>query len=128
MTVLEGIVRVTPRAAQTRESQPTELSAGEGAQITTQRVSKQTANIEASTAWRRQQLVFADASLAEVASELNRYNQLQLVVDAEVGAAEENRLSGTFDSRNPEALLLHLGRTGRLSIVREGQRVTIGSR
>ncbi len=75
-------------------------------------------DVKAATAWRDRTLVFERARLAEVAQEFNRYNTLQFKVDPAMDDA--NRLSGTFDARHPESLLLWLQSRPDLAVRREG--------
>jgi transmembrane sensor len=83
------------------------LAAGEQATITPQ-VSRRTLHpdLAGATAWTQRQLVFDSASLADVASEFNRYNERKLVIDpSALGALH---ISGVFSSTDPASLIRFL--------------------
>lgn len=63
-------------------------------------------DISTATAWKQRQLVFEDASLAEVAEEFNRYSARPIIVEA--GAADSFHISGTYSSTHHESLLRFL--------------------
>lgn len=74
-------------------------------------------------AWREDRLVFQDTPLSEVASEFNRYNRARLVVADQALAGQ--RISATFDARDPEALVSFLELTGEARAVRRGDEILI---
>ncbi len=115
VAVLEGRVRLTSAGS----GQAFDLGAGEEARVTDGVYHKEPRpDVKAATAWRDRTLVFERARLAEVAQEFNRYNTLQFKVDPAMDDA--NRLSGTFDARHPESLLLWLQSRPDLAVRREG--------
>ena len=61
------------------------------------------ANSEATLAWQQQQLVFDNAPLSEVLSELNRY--LEKPVGTEHQSLADTHVSGTFDVSQPDVML-----------------------
>ena len=69
-------------------------------------------------AWRQRQLVFRRATLAEVADEFNRYNQVQIHIEGD--AVRGKRLSGTFSADRPQTLILYLTRDNSLSVRLDG--------
>jgi transmembrane sensor len=101
--VLEGRVRVSTALP----GEAFELGSGEAGEVSRHVARKESKpNVKIATAWQDRTLVFERARLADVAREFNRYNELQFRVDPATGAS--NRLSGTFDARHPESLLLWL--------------------
>jgi transmembrane sensor len=63
-------------------------------------------NVTSAVAWRKRQLVFESASLAEVAEEFNRYNTRQLVIrDRDL---DSFLISGVFSSTDPASLIRFL--------------------
>jgi transmembrane sensor len=103
VAVIEGRVRVDGAAA----SVGVDLSAGEVAHVGRGGVAKdRAADIQAQLAWQRQQLVFEDVTLAEVAAQFNRYNTVRFRIEGPIGKSK--RLSGTFDAMHPQSLLLYL--------------------
>lgn len=83
------------------------LSAGEQVTVTHTAVEEALhPDLVSALAWRRRQLVFESASLAEVAEEFNRYNERQLVVqDADL---YDFHISGVFSSTDPASLIRFL--------------------
>lgn len=107
VAVLEGRVQV-----QAEQSRPAVLVRDETAVADASNVlvSKQTSQqVNAALSWLQGKLVFDQVSLAEAASQFNRYNRKQLVItDA---AAAKIGIGGVFDANNAEAFarLLHVG-------------------
>lgn len=123
VAVLEGRVRVSA----TLPGSPFDLSAGEEAEVT-QRVARKAIkpNVKVATAWQERTLVFERATLSDVAREFNRYNTMQFKIDPTTGGA--NRLSGTFDARHPESLLLWLQSREDVVVERERDVVVVRAR
>lgn len=98
--VEQGSVRVSGRSGG-----PVVLSAGLGSRIGLDgRATPATAaNVAALTAWRTGQLVFDNASLAEVVREVSRYRDKPLRVAP--GKASQLRLSSVFRADDTDALL-----------------------
>ena len=63
-------------------------------------------NLAGATSWTQRQLVFDSASLADVAEELNRYNERKLVIDP--SALGTLHISGVFSSTDPISLIRFL--------------------
>jgi len=97
VTVIEG--RVAIRALL--------LAAGEQVTVTPQATRRTLhPNVASATAWTQRQLVFDSASLVDVASEFNRYNERKLVIDpSALGALH---ISGVFSSTDPASLIRFL--------------------
>jgi len=68
---------------------------------------------DVTTAWRRHQFVFEQASLAQIVDEFKRYNRLpKLRVEGDDVALL--RFNGVFGARNPESLLSYLAKRNDL--------------
>jgi transmembrane sensor len=81
------------------------LAAGQKADITPQAktVRVAAANIKAVASWRVGQLIFEGDSLAEIATQFNRYNRTRIIIaDDELAATE---FSGVFDADDPDSLI-----------------------
>lgn len=107
VAVLEGRVQV-----QTAQSRPAVLVRDDTAVADANNVlvSKQTRQqVNAALSWLQGKLVFDQVSLAEAASQFNRYNRKQLVIADD--AAAKIAIGGVFDANNAEAFarLLHVG-------------------
>lgn len=107
VAVLEGRVQV-----QTEHNRPAVLVRDDTAVADASNVlvSKQTSQqVTAALSWLQGKLVFDQVSLAEAASQFNRYNRKQLVITDE--AAARIGIGGVFDANNAEAFarLLHAG-------------------
>jgi len=84
------------------------LGAGERAAVVQGGIQTNTgATIEAVAAWTKRRLVFRDQSLEAVIQEFNRYRTKPLVLDDP--ALAQLRISGVFDSNDPDSLLTYLG-------------------
>ena len=127
VTVVEGTVKV--EAAPVAKPQPAAaavtLTAGEEARSDRSgdvaRID--TPDLEKHTAWREQRLVFRGDSLAAVAAEFNRYNQLQIVVVAPPSATRP--ITATFDAHDPESFVAFLERDPTLRVVRTSSGIEI---
>jgi transmembrane sensor len=118
VAVLEGKVQVQAPANRLA------LSAGEAAQVSGGRAALQLpANVGAAVAWERQQLVFEDATLAEVVAEFNRYNDSRIHIQGDIG--HTTRLSGTFDALYPQSLLLYLTRDQNIVVTERREDVLV---
>jgi transmembrane sensor len=84
-----------------------ELEAGQRAAVAMNRIEPDVGPpMESVVAWTERRLVFRDKPLAEVVAEFNRYRVQPLVVDeGELGAL---KISGVFDSSDPESLVAYL--------------------
>lgn len=100
VTVYEHAVRVSP----TRGEALASLEQGQRAAFSGERVAgTETVDLERSSAWRRNRLVFQDRPLAQVVEELNRYRRFPMIVaDPRIGALP---VSGVFDTRDTDAAL-----------------------
>jgi len=122
VAVLEGAVKVFEHSHETAR-----LAAGEQVSLAPQGILKRE-KLDASKAvsWRERRLVFHGDSLAQVAAEVNRYNEtLQIRVDS---SARERRLIGVFAADDPESLIQFLSRDDSLIVSREGNSITIRAR
>lgn len=83
------------------------LSAGEQITVSPKTVRRTLhPNLAGATSWTQRQLVFDSASLADVAEELNRYNERKLVIDQSVLGTLH--ISGVFSSTDPASLIRFL--------------------
>ncbi|MFG0840619.1 FecR family protein [Pseudomonas sp. FYR_5] len=100
VAVEQGSVRVQGKGASLAQ-----LTAGQGSHIDEQGLvaAPYAVNIGAMTAWRQGKLVFDNAILAEVVAEASRYRSQPLRVAP--GKVARLRLSGTFSTNDPDALL-----------------------
>ena len=67
-------------------------------------------------------LVFREDSLGDVAAEFNRYNALQIEIDA----SATQKITATFDAHDPQSFIAFLQRDPALQILRVGQTVRVG--
>jgi transmembrane sensor len=113
VSVLEGIVQIA--ADGSSAAVLPRVVAGEQAVARDNTVVKvAAANVDRSVAWRRRELVFQQAPLAEVAAEFNRYNRQKLHV---VGTQVEHRMiSGIFSADYPQSLILFLRKDASLAV------------
>jgi transmembrane sensor len=128
VAVIEGKVQVTAGAESALLQVPGHermaLAAGEAASVTRGQVARQELpDVVAAVAWQRQQIVFEDATLAEVATEFNRYNERQIRIEGPL--ARGTRLSGTFDALHPQSLLLYLRKDAGLEVRESDEGVTV---
>lgn len=131
VTVLEGRVSVVGQESAAARS-PTDVgpllvAAGEQVIVTATTLTRpQPANVAATTAWTRGELVFEATPLAEVAAEFNRYNSRRLVIADERIAG--TRISGVFSSTDPSAFLLFLRGLPEYRVEEEGDTIRITGR
>jgi transmembrane sensor len=101
------------------------LSDGEEAQVyksgEVTRIEK--TDLEKNVAWRNRRLVFRADSLADVASEFNRYNQQKIFIEFPDSSARQ--ITGTFDATDPESFIEFLSRNPAIDVVRDGDRIVI---
>lgn len=136
VTVLEGEVAVlAPLVAQAQPQSPTttvpaqnpapiSVSAGEQLTVTPRAAKKSDhPNLAAATAWTQRQLIFASATLTEVAEEFNRYNERQLVIrDPDLLTFH---ISGVFSSTDPESLIRFLRDRPGVKVTEEGSQIRV---
>lgn len=122
VTLIEGRVEVARQAGAARigilsPGQRVTVSANAGAAL-------DRPPIELVTAWRRGEVVFEDASLIEVAEELNRYSPNRLVVDPGVAAL---RVSGVFSTSDPGEAARAIAALHRLRVEQAGDELRLSS-
>jgi len=117
--VLEGRVSV---AAQHGDGE--ELVAGERAQVEAGRIRVQRTDVGALLGWRERSLVFRDATLAEVARELERWYD----VDVEIADArlERRRITLSVHAAPLDEVLQLMQATLGVPMTQQGRRVRIG--
>jgi transmembrane sensor len=127
VTLIDGKVEVSPAASgQTaaQHGETTVLSPGE--RVTLRAGGEQTVdrpNLEQITAWQRGELIFDDATLEKVVSELNRYGSIRVSLGNP--ALARLRVSGVFVTRDPVEAVQAIARLHKLNVVRSGQGVVI---
>lgn len=136
VAVVEGIVRVSANEADdlppglpaSTVNTKSDLRAGEAATIDNGHIGASVRiDPDVMTAWRRQQLIFEQAPLAQIVEEFNRYNQrpkLRVLGD-EAGAL---RFNGVFGARNPESLVGYLSKRSDLEFEHRGGEIIIRQR
>ncbi len=127
VTLIEGRVELTPHARPLRPaasgvwpSQALLLSPGERVTVRSAGVALDRPKVEALTAWRRGEVLFEDVSLLEAVAEINRYGDAQLVIaEPEL---ERLRVSGVFETRNPQEFAQAMARLHQLTVqLEDGQ-------
>lgn len=133
VTVIEGKVRVehrsqrsasdrmAPLLEQEREKPAKRdevfLTTGQQAVVQPERATQQIARADPAkvTSWTTRRLYFEDTPLSEAASEFERYSPRRIRIDDSTLA--DRRITGTFDSFDPAALVKFLARYGDAAIV-----------
>jgi transmembrane sensor len=132
VAVLSGIVQVAPRRptqqagnAVSADESSARLVAGEQAHLslTGELLGKEPADLDRISAWRARRLIFRDQPLSDIATEFNRYNATQLVVEGSRTGAR--RMTGVFDADDPSALLSFLERESDIVIDRRDTSIVI---
>jgi transmembrane sensor len=121
IAVIEGIVGVTTAGKQDQ------LRAGEALRINTatgQRT-RSVIRVEEALAWQQRRLVFHDHSLQEIASEFNRYNELQMSIVDDTLAARS--YSGVFDAGDPLSFVAYLAQDPGISVQRTDKTLYVRS-
>jgi transmembrane sensor len=120
VTVVEGRVKIAAPSAE-----PLLLDAGQEAAVNADgRVLKASApQVKQALAWQQRRLEFRSATVAEAASEFNRYNRLQIhVADESIG---QRRMSGLFNADEPQSLLDFLASEGGVGFDRTADTVSL---
>jgi transmembrane sensor len=122
VTLVEGRVEVARQAGAARIAV---LSPGQRVTVSTSAgAALDRPPIELVTAWRRGEVVFEDASLIEVAEELNRYSPNRLVVDPGVAGL---RVSGVFSTSDPGEAARAIAALHRLRVEQAGEELRLSS-
>jgi transmembrane sensor len=122
VAVLEGSVRVA--GARSLES----LGEGQEARIPkTGNITTRTLAIDQIATWRERRLLFLNDSLADIATEFNRYNRHPQVVVEDEHAARK-RFAAIFDADAPEALVQVLKTHQDLTVETKGGVIRVRSR
>jgi len=130
VTVVEGRVAVVPPPLSVDSPAPPEnpqfLSAGEQIAVNP-RVARRIANpnLAGAVAWTRRQLIFDSASLTDVATEFNRYNERKLVIDP--SALGTLHISGIFSSTDPTSLIRFLRNRPELRVIETSREIKVES-
>lgn len=136
VTVLEGRVRVTDRAAPPPgrpQGSPfvqaaVELGSGEQAVIAPRQPIARVALADPTrvTSWTERRLIFEEATLASVAEEFARYSAR--VITVEDSALAQRQITGVFDASDPASLVQFLGAQGGVAIVTTEEGWTLRTR
>jgi transmembrane sensor len=123
VSVIEGRVRVSSAGAATPEG--VTVRAGEQAHVagTDRVIQHAAADVARTIAWQQRRLDFRGATLAEIAGEFNRYNELQIRI--EDPAIRERQLDGVFDADEPKALLDYLAQDKSLRLEQPSRDVVV---
>lgn len=131
VSVLEGRVQITrllPSGTDTKAAAKPEienLSRGEEAQITAQRIERRTnPDIGKALAWREGRLFFDETPLTEMVQEFNRYGG-PLHLELEGKGFERYRFGGVFNAGEPGVLVDILERQKDLSVERRADGTVI---
>jgi transmembrane sensor len=120
VTLLEGRVALT-----SKRTRPRLLAPGERVTVRADAVAAlDRPRVESLTAWRRGEVMFDDASLYEAISEMNRYGDIQLVV--EDPALAQLRVSGVFAAQDPQEFAYAMARLYRLNVYPGESRISLG--
>lgn len=79
-------------------------------------------SIDAALAWRRGEIMFDDATLAEAAAEISRYDDLQVVVDPRLAGL---RISGVFPTGHADEFAQLTAELHGLRTYQDGQRIVL---
>ncbi len=117
VTVTEGVVRVSETQGSAVVAPETKVLLADQAVIFSDsqglaEVSKP--NAEQATAWRKGQIIFEDASLAEAIAVLNRYSGEKIVLVG--GTLSGHRVSGIFSSRERQETLVAVAQAFDLEV------------
>lgn len=126
VSVVEGRVRVDQTGTGARPASSLTVVTGDVAiadSLSTLVAIKAPGKVEESMAWRRGMLSFEQSSLAEAASEFNRYNRRKLVVEDPEAASI--RIGGTFQAANVDAFARLLSDAYGLEIERSGEEIRV---
>ncbi|WPP50962.1 FecR family protein [Catalinimonas niigatensis] len=89
------------------------------------KVSKEKADTEKETAWRNNQLIYEDASIADVIQDVER--QFGLEISVEQDAILEHKFSGVIPANNAEAFFITIKNTFDVQVIRNEKHITIKS-
>lgn len=137
VSVIEGVVQISKDSApldhpvsginaQVSADVPTPLTAGESVNLASDgKVAwRGHANVARVTAWRQRQLVFDEDTLADIATEFNRYNRTpQIRIEGE--AVRKRRYAAVFDADDPQSLLQFLEKDPDLAFETRGDELII---
>jgi transmembrane sensor len=139
VSVVEGVVQISPDVPLTARVNPpaqgevntlqephrARVSAGEQAQIARDGaiVTHTVPELARLVAWRERRLVFRGDPLEEVATQFNRYNAVQIHIEA--GALRDRRITGVFDADDPRSFIQFLSRDVTLAVEEDRDEVIV---
>jgi len=124
VAVVSGIVQA--RAASDATQSVEFIIGREMATISSGKVTRVDGNVDDVLSWRQNRLVFHNIRMGEVADTFNRYNHVQLRVEGL--AAQDTRLTGTFDTGGYQDVLWHVQTKEHLLVSQDGETWVIRSR
>ncbi len=127
VTVTEGVVRVEEQSNSALRPEKVTAAANFTVSVQSDGMEKLAENrLEEVTAWRQQNLVFKDLSLAEVISELNRYSERKIkIADASLAFLQ---VSGVFKLNKPMETLQAIEKALNLQSKQQGQIILLYQR
>ena len=132
VSVVEGVVQVKAPvldgavAESIHVPAPARLAAGDAATINEDGQIERTTKVDVAkvSAWRQQQLVFNEETLAWIVDEFNRYNAApRLRVEGE--SLRSRRFNGVFNAHSPESLLEYLQQDSSITFDRRNDETII---
>lgn len=146
VSVVEGVVQISPRPASAARPAPhapaaslaasagsaehrrARVSAGEQARILVdgEIVTRSVPDLAQIVSWRERRLVFRAERLEDVATQFNRYNAVQILVQDE--ALRGKQITGVFDADDPRSFIEFLQRDSTLVVEDGGGEIAIRRR
>lgn len=102
-----------------------DLVAGEQAHIdgSGQLASLERVNVQEALAWTLERISFDNQTIADVASQLNRYNHVEIIVmDPEIG---DRRITGVLESQDVSAFIAFVRHLPGVAVEKRGTRVIV---
>lgn len=126
VVVMDGMVQLSARGAPLAQSGAQLIRAGQLGQLSRDGVVRtERADLARSSAWLRDTLTFTDASLRDVAAELERWYGVDVVVDSSV---EQRTLTGSFARRSLPEILDAVAAATEVRQSRNDNRITLTAR
>lgn len=131
VTVIDGIVNIHQEgsingpAAARQSSQTADLRAGDQATVLPSGMveTRKLNNLQKTTAWTRNEIVFEGESVASVVAEFNRYNRVQIVVNDPIVAALP--ITGVFRTFDVSSFAQFLSGLPNVRIIESDRYVTV---
>lgn len=116
VSVVEGVVQISPETAAASQAPTPRVSAGEQARISAdgEIVKRTVPDLAQIVSWRERRLVFRAERLEDVATQFNRYNVVQLRVEDD--GLRGKQITGVFDADDPRSFVQFLQRDTTLAV------------